>query len=339
MSVSVAEQVSLAQQNIKKPQIQSKDQNKAFSSQMIMDNFQQGIQVFLATLKNQDPTNPMDPKEMAQHFSMFAQLMGMSDIKKLIEGMSENMARGQSIQAANQLNNLVKVRTNTFTYNPQEPCEIGFHAPANAKRASIIICDNKGEFVRIMDGEVKANEDGYHGVVWDGLNNEGARMEPGSYTFYVLAKDARDNIMRDENDKPLQVETSIFGRAMGASFNDKQPQLLVSGKHYPMNDLISIQSGAIFNEYANRANENRAQAGSLAQNLQAEANRQLAQANGQGAPINEASVNTGENTTASTIAENVTDVASTNATRPDPILQTQSLADQLIQEAGEVSVA
>ena len=61
MSVSIAEQVSLAQQSAKKPEIHKKGENKSFSSQMIMDNFQQGVQVFLATLKNQDPTNPMDP--------------------------------------------------------------------------------------------------------------------------------------------------------------------------------------------------------------------------------------------------------------------------------------
>ncbi|MCA0370961.1 MAG: hypothetical protein LCH26_07650 [Proteobacteria bacterium] len=324
MTVSIAEQVSLAQQSAKKPEIHKKGENKSFSSQMIMDNFQQGVQVFLATLKNQDPTNPMDPKEMAQHFSMFAQLMGMSDIKKLLESMSCTMARGQSIQAANQLNNLVKVRTNTFNYNPQEPCEVGFYAPANAQKASIIICDSKGEFVRIMDGDIKPSEDGYHGIVWDGKDNAGETVTPGSYSFYVLAKDARDNIIRTEDDKPIEVETSVFGRAMGASFKDNQSQLMVSGKHYPMNDLISIQSGAIFEEYANRntQNQNRNQ-GSLAQNLQAELSQGLAQVSADG-------------TNPAQVLPTAAD-APQLPTTPDPILQTQNLADQLMQQEIAVS--
>lgn len=224
-----------------------------FSSTMIMGKFEEGVRLMVATIKNQNPDNPMEAKDIAQQFSMFAQLMGMADIKKLLSHMSGNMDRSQSIQAASQLDNLVKVRTNTFNYNPLEPCELGFTAPGEAKSASVIITDSKNKVVRTIEGDLSFNEDGYHGVSWDGKDFNGESVTPGTYKFQVVAKDGLlenggGNILRDEMERPITLETSVLGRVLGA--NLQKNTLQVSGHYYPMDAIISIQSGKAFEDHA-----------------------------------------------------------------------------------------
>lgn len=234
-----------------------------FASQMIVDKFSECMKLMVATIKNQNPDNPMEAKDITQQFSMFAQLMGMADIKKILFSMSGNMDRGQSIQAASQLDNLVKVRTNTFNYNPLEPCELGFTAPGEAKSASVIITDSKNKVVRTIEGDLSINEDGYHGVSWDGKDFNGENVVPGTYKFQVVAKDGLlenggGNILRDEMERPIVLETSILGRVLGA--NLQKNTLQVSGHYYPMDEIISIQSGKAFEEHARASqaiNQNR----------------------------------------------------------------------------------
>lgn len=224
-----------------------------FSSTMIMGKFEEGVKLMVATIKNQNPDNPMEAKDIAQQFSMFAQLMGMADIKKLLSHMSGNMDRSQSIQAASQLDNLVKVRTNTFNYNPLEPCELGFTAPGEAKSASVIITDSKNKVVRTIEGDLSFNEDGYHGISWDGKDFNGEKVVPGTYKFQVVAKDGLvenggGSVLRDEMERPISLETSVLGRVLGA--NLQKNTLQVSGHYYPMDEIISIQSAKAFEDHA-----------------------------------------------------------------------------------------
>jgi hypothetical protein len=177
----------------------------------------------------------------------------MADIKKLLSHMSGNMDRSQSIQAASQLDNLVKVRTNTFNYNPLEPCELGFTAPGEAKSASVIITDSKNKIVRTIEGDLSFNENGYHGVSWDGKDFNGENVVPGTYKFQVVAKDGLvenggGSVLRDEMERPISLETSVLGRVLGA--NLQKNTLQVSGHYYPMDEIISIQSAKAFEDHA-----------------------------------------------------------------------------------------
>ena len=214
------------------------------TSESVLGNFQDSLKILCATLKNQDPTNPMDTKDISQQFSIVAQTQASVEVKEILQKMANSTEVSKMLDAAKQLDSLVKIKGDTFNYSPSEQVELGFYAPPETAKASYIITDNQDHVVRIIDGDLDESPDGYHGFVWDGKDSEGKAVTPGKYKFRVSLIDPSGDILRDETGQPLIAKTTVFGRVHGSDLKGGQPRFSIAGNHYNMDGLISIQSAS-----------------------------------------------------------------------------------------------
>tara|TARA_A100000171_G_C2130691_1_gene146505 strand:+ start:640 stop:1551 length:912 start_codon:yes stop_codon:yes gene_type:complete len=256
---------------------------EGISSESVLGNFEDSLRLLCATLKNQDPTNPMDVKDMSQQFSIVAQTQGIVEVKEILQKMSASSEVSKMLQAAQNLDNLVKIKGDEFMYSPHEQVELGFYAPPETEKASYIITDSKDHVVRIIEGEVETTGDGFHGLVWDGRDNEGQAVRPGKYKFRVSLVGADGDILRDTKGEPLAATTTVMGRVSGSDLKGGKPRYAIAGQHYDMTDLISVQSAQIYQEklglsgelLRKTADDREGQAGSLAQALEDQARRSI----------------------------------------------------------------
>lgn len=221
---------------------------KGLTSKEVFGNFQDSLKLVCATLKNQDPTNPMDTKDLSQQFAIIAQTQGVVEIKEILQKMSDSSAMSTMLSASHQLDSLVKIKGREFGYSPLEQVELGFYAPKETARASYIIRDHEDRVVRVVNVEIDPTEDGYHGYVWDGKDESGALLKPGKYKFEVTLLDHKDEILRDEKDQPLRALTTIFGRVHGSDLKGGKARLGIAGHFYNMEGLVSSESLSIFKE-------------------------------------------------------------------------------------------
>ncbi len=215
---------------------------QGLSSEMILGKFEDMARLMVASFKHQNPDKPMDANQMTEQFSMFAQLMGMSELKNILSQMAGGLDTGRLLQAAAQLDSFVKVKADSFNYVPGDKCELGYIPPADAKSAAIVITDEKDRLVKALDHKIEKTEDGHQVIPWDGKDSNGDPVKAGLYKFRVSPLDEKGEVMRDRKDHPIQVETSFMGRVSGGSFRNQEPHMRISGRDYPLTNLISIQS-------------------------------------------------------------------------------------------------
>lgn len=222
--------------------------SEGITTEAVLGNFEDSMKLLCASLQNQDPTNPMDIKDISQQFSIVAQTQASVEMKQILQKMANSNEVSKMLDAAKQLDSLVKIKGDTFTYSPNEQVELGFYAPPETAKASYIITDINNRVVRIVNGEVDESPDGYHGFVWDGKDNDGNAVTPGKYKFRVSLVDKNEDILRDQKGEPLIAKTTVFGRVHGSDLKGGKPRFAIAGQHYNMDGLISVQSSEYYKE-------------------------------------------------------------------------------------------
>lgn len=211
----------------------------SLNSGMILGKVEEWIKLLVATLKNQDPTNPVDHKEMVTQFAQFAQTMGMNEIKNFLQEFKRMMGTTQVLEAANQVDKMLEVETDKFMHLKNHPIEFGFDAPEEAKKASILIVNDKGAIIRMIEGECKPGKNTFR---WDGKNAEGSTATEGLYSFYVVPLDKDNQRLSSVGDEPLTIKTYITGIGHGAEMKESGSFVKINNVPYALESLRGVDS-------------------------------------------------------------------------------------------------
>ncbi len=218
--------------------------DKGQTSRMVMDKFEDWIKMTVASLKNQlpDPDHMMDPHEMAGQFAQFSQVLGLVEVRDEIKNMAVGQNMAMLMQAAEQTNKLVEVKSSSFFHDPNKPTELVYNLPADAARATMIITDTNN--VPITQFAVDGSS-GRHALTWDGLDRLGRPLPSGEYKFRVSLFDDKGRLLHDVKSKtPIEAATSIRGVVLGGRMDGSRPVLDVGGMGVPLESLVSIQNDA-----------------------------------------------------------------------------------------------
>lgn len=218
---------------------QTVQQNKQkLSSDMILGKLEDWLKLLIATLKSQDPTDPVDHKDMINQFSQFAQTMGMNDIKDSIGDLKHMMSTSQAIEAAQQIDKLVKMEGCEFGLS-NELLELSFDMPPEAKEAFLVITDVHNKIIKSHKAPCIPGENSY---IWTGVTNDEEIALHGEYKFYVTAYDDNGQALHDVKGGPLDIKTYIKGRSQGAGVGESGPYLKINTINYPLSHLVSVDS-------------------------------------------------------------------------------------------------
>ncbi len=160
------------------------------------------IELMLAQMKNQDPTDPLDPNEFMSQLAQFSAVNGIQELKQSVDRMMEMLAADQSIKAANLVG--------------REVMGPGGHVPLDAggriqgrvvldhstTDLTVKIFASNGALVRTLP--LGMHGEGRVSFTWDGFRDDGQPAAPGLYRI-VAESETDDGTLQ----VPVEVRTRV----------------------------------------------------------------------------------------------------------------------------------
>jgi flagellar basal-body rod modification protein FlgD len=143
------------------------------------------LKLLIAQMNNQDPLNPLDNAQVTSQMAQINTVSGINTLNDTVTGLLGNFARLEALQAAQLTGRTVLVTGDALTLveGGQAAGAVQLVQPADS--VTVQIRDANGLLVREL--RLGAAPDGIHAFAWDGADEAGAPVAPGSYTFAVKA--------------------------------------------------------------------------------------------------------------------------------------------------------
>lgn len=193
------------------------------------------LKLLVAQLKAQDPLSPMEGTEFVAQLATFSQVEQSIAQTKHLEMLSLQLSGLQSNEAVGLIGKEVTVKGTTIAFDGTNPTGFSTNLNGDASSTKVTIVDSSGAPVRTMDLGPQA--EGTVPVPWDGRNDSGKLVPPGSYSVQVEATDAAGS--------PVEATNEVKGRVVGVSFDKGYPEVILdSGARAPISDLVAVHGGS-----------------------------------------------------------------------------------------------
>lgn len=204
--------------------------NASASATKLGDDFDTFLNLLTTQLQAQDPLDPVDSSEFTN------QLVQFSNVEQAIE-QNKNLENLAALTALNGISANVGYIGRTVTVEQAEASFDGtdatwiYELEGAAFRNDLVITDTDGQAVRNLTGETSA---GKHTLVWDGTDDSGNTVPPGTYTLRQSPVDANNTT----------IPNRIFMQDLVSAVDfDGGESLLVAGNfRIPSTEVISVTS-------------------------------------------------------------------------------------------------
>ena len=198
------------------------------SQAMGKDDF---LNLLITQLQHQDPLNPTDSVEFTAQLAQFSSLEQLGNVNTNLMELKNFQAAMNNSQAVSLIGKTITAEGNFIQLSGGGSVECNFELEENADQVAVSIYDSTGEFVR--DFESQNMDAGQQTMYWDGLDNQGNRMAPGSYTFEVSAS--------SETNQRIPIQRLTVGTVTAVSFEDNTAYLSVGARKVALNDIVDVR--------------------------------------------------------------------------------------------------
>ena len=182
------------------------------------------LRLLLTQLEHQDPLNPLKGTEFTAQLAQFSSLDQLIRIQEGLSSLVEVQELGMRVQALGLMGQEVVAQGDRLHLFPEGPAGFQIRLAQDAAQVRVLILDLEGNPVRRLEWDgLKA---GSHRLSWDGRNQAGVRMPPGTYRYEVLALDARG--------QEIPTQSLVRGQVQGVRFEEGEPVLEVEGLSIPL---------------------------------------------------------------------------------------------------------
>jgi len=144
------------------------------------------LQLLVTQMKHQNPLDPQDNSEFVAQLAQFSSLEGITSLNESVTAISSNYKSSQALQASSLVGRSVIAQTDKAVVDTSKSLNGSVVVPQSVSSVTVTIKDKDGNAVRTLQlGEQAA---GNASFVWDGKNDKGELMEPGTYTFKATTK-------------------------------------------------------------------------------------------------------------------------------------------------------
>ncbi|PVZ41587.1 flagellar hook assembly protein FlgD [Pseudomonas sp. CC120222-01a] len=166
------------------------------------------LQLLVTQMQNQNPLDPQDNSEFVAQLAQFSSLEGITSLNESVSAITSAMASSQALQASSLVGRSVIVQNDKAVVDTTSSFNAQFVVPQAISEAKITITDKDGKTVKTIElGEQAA---GYGDFIWDGTNNSGEKVDPGTYTFTATTT---------VDGKAVQMNTLLPAKVTSVSFN------------------------------------------------------------------------------------------------------------------------
>jgi flagellar basal-body rod modification protein FlgD len=189
------------------------------------------MKLLVAQLKNQDPDNPLDTKELVTQLSQLTsveQLITVGDRVASLEKATNSMAANQS---SSLIGRTIEARNDSVQLKDTGSVGTAVNLGSGADKVTVEVSNEAGRVVRTFELDKKTA--GQQNISWDGMTDGKERAKPGQYQFTVKAEDKAGN--------PVQADMGITGVVNGVSYENGFPEVVVGTTRVPLSNVTSIR--------------------------------------------------------------------------------------------------
>ncbi|MEW9581120.1 flagellar hook assembly protein FlgD [Paraburkholderia sp. DGU8] len=139
------------------------------------------LQLLVAQLKNQDPTNPMDSSQMTSQLAQISTVQGISQLNTSLTSLSTQLSAGQQSQAALLIGSTVLAPGNSISVASGKTGSFGVQLASDVSDLQVVVKNSAGTIVNTIDlGKQSA---GTIPVGWTPTDTAGNTLPDGNYTI------------------------------------------------------------------------------------------------------------------------------------------------------------
>jgi flagellar basal-body rod modification protein FlgD len=175
----------------------------------------------------------MKDTEMTAQLAQYSQLEQLTNLNTNVTSMASYIQAQNQFQTLTLIGKEVKAEANVFSVSGgvseiKASLEVGETA-----KIQVYVVDSSGAQVRMYDwGQIAP---GTYELEWDGRNNNGDKVQDGSYLFQVTAYNAAGEIMTEG------IVPTISGKVSSVSFDESgQPIVHIGQAQLSLNQVIEI---------------------------------------------------------------------------------------------------
>ncbi|QBF25839.1 flagellar hook assembly protein FlgD [Pseudomonas tructae] len=139
------------------------------------------LQLLVTQMKHQNPLDPQDNSEFVAQLAQFSSLEGITSLNESVTAISGNYKSSQALQASSLVGRSVIAQTDKAVVDTTKSFNGTVVVPQALSNATVTITDKDGKVVKTID--MGAQKAGNAAFVWDGTNDKGDKVDPGTYTF------------------------------------------------------------------------------------------------------------------------------------------------------------
>ncbi len=187
------------------------------------------LNLLVAELKNQDPTNPLSNDQMISQMAQISSVSSINSIQKSIASLSTSLQSSQALQAASMIGHNVLAPGSSMELTGGKSV-FGVELSEAADSVQITVKDANGNTVHSMN--LGPQTTGILPLEWDGVTDAGETAADGTYTFGISAA---------TSGKPVQATGLSFGALQSVSTGASGISVNVAGVgNVALSDLRQI---------------------------------------------------------------------------------------------------
>lgn len=143
------------------------------------------LQLLVTQLNNQNPLDPQDNGEFVAQLAQFSSLESLQNLNGTLDSLVSSYQSSQALQASSLVGRSVIVESASALVDTSESFSGVVSMPMAGKDVGIRIYDGNGTLVNTLalGDQARGNVD----FIWDGTDDKGDTVEPGTYRFVAEA--------------------------------------------------------------------------------------------------------------------------------------------------------
>lgn len=139
------------------------------------------LELMLAQIKHQDPLNPLEGEEFVAQLAQFSTVQGIEALNESFSSVAAALQSNEFLQASGLVGQDVLVPSDVGYLDEATGLtgRVGLQSPVSD--LTVKIYDQSGQLVRTLP--LGAQEQGLVEFTWEGLDDSGEGVEPGTYSI------------------------------------------------------------------------------------------------------------------------------------------------------------